>query len=68
MCQKIWIKELVKNKVANFDEPEPMEVEEPIQHEAIPYIEMDVPIGYLEEINWIVYDDEAYEVSSIETI
>ena len=64
--QKIWLKELVKNKVANFDEPEPMEVEEPIQYEGIPYIEMDAPIGYLEEINWVNYNDEEYEVCSIE--
>ena len=65
--QKIWIKELVKDKVACFDDPEPMEVDEPIHYEGTPYIEMDGPIGYLEEINWISYDDEeTYEVASIE--
>ena len=65
--QKIWIKELVKDKVACFEDPEPMEVDEPIHYEGTPYIEMDGPIGYLEEINWINYgEEESYEVASIE--
>lgn len=65
--QNIWMKPLVEDKVACLDGPEPMEVEEPIHYEGISYVEMDGPIGYLEEINWINYgEEESYEVASIE--
>ena len=51
---------MVKDKVACFEDPEPMEVDEPIHYEGTPYIEMDGPIGYLEEIKWINYGKKSH--------
>ena len=62
--QKIWVKPLTTGKV-DLNKPKPFSVMEPIIYEGIPYIEMDAPIGYLEEIQWINYDDK-YEICSIE--
>ena len=61
----IWVKPLQAGK-SSWNEPKPLVVKKPIEYEGIPYIEMDAPIGYLEEIKWITYDDEKYEISSIE--
>tara|TARA_B100000242_G_scaffold291813_2_gene265829 strand:+ start:658 stop:1716 length:1059 start_codon:yes stop_codon:yes gene_type:complete len=64
--QKIWVKPLEIDKIACLDDPIPFNVNEPIKYQGNSYIEMDAPIGYLEEINWINYDEEKYEISSIE--